>query len=797
MNMSDSKLGISNHISEIMATMGLGGSDCEESPTTNKQYNQESVFKLDVLNDLGDINNNNNNYNEFVHSELQNQQKNIPKPESSYLNLDGFSSEVLPPVPSSVFNQQGPFFPMPQRPSHFMQSFLQEKVELDDTSQNNRMQSNSPNFLFCRHSNNSTPDVSSNEESFVVKNQLNFNNMGYSRKPRSYSEEDFSINNSFLGDNIGIGNFPRPASTSCIGTNIVNFPTQSPFQEQKKSSSLYHPDPQYHHQYRMSPNMRISSPLPSDQDLSHVASPSVPHNLQAQLLDLDRQMEFRRGKSPPINKPPLNLPVRNYQNQHPSLNNHHYGPKKGHQSSSHTSLGMRSYSSPGLSSDTSFRGSNSSGSLDDSTVEDIVTKSCRDILIEAATHSLKAVELANTLRARIGTEILAHIRERWGGLLTLLEMHSLVFRVERIPKNDLVSLIINGTYEEQNQNSSYVDKSSNRIPLSPRTPSPQLFNHQNDESPVEINKYNIFDPQHITSHNGSEGQVSRCIHVGNVPANLNESQLLHEFERFGKVDGLKLVSQRNRRFAFISFRTIEQAIIAKHRMSRVHPWKSAIAFAHKESISGMPTSLSENNFNSNITGPNYGVDFPLMSHHDSNISYKMPNNFLSNEDLKLNQSHKNNDHGSLSQSSSSNSLVGLDYDSHSIESIQISNQNPRVSNNLGDCLWTQSPSGQGLTFDRSRSCPILRRLCDDTYVPTQIWPVDIVLDAPYCNAVIAQLQQFGGVTTISKLRGFLRNHIAATDNIKSVPLKSLLGAYPHLFSVKNNQVILLEQSYLA
>ena len=52
------------------------------------------------------------------------------------------------------------------------------------------------------------------------------------------------------------------------------------------------------------------------------------------------------------------------------------------------------------------------------------------------------------------------------------------------------------------------------------------------------------------------------------------------------------------------------------------------------------------------------------------------------------------------------------------------------------------------------------------------------------------MQQFGGSTTVSKLRGFLRNRIAATDNIKSVPLKAMLAAYPHFFSVQNNYVTL-------
>ena len=85
---------------------------------------------------------------------------------------------------------------------------------------------------------------------------------------------------------------------------------------------------------------------------------------------------------------------------------------------------------------------------------------------------------------------------------------------------------------------------------------------------------------------------------------------------------------------------------------------------------------------------------------------------------------------------------------------------------------------------------VLRRLCDDTYVPTQPWPVRWEVDAYYCSAVIAQLQQFGGATTISKLRGFLRSRVNATDNIKSVPLKAMLSGYPGFFTVRSNQVTL-------
>ncbi|KAJ1434686.1 hypothetical protein B484DRAFT_325949, partial [Ochromonadaceae sp. CCMP2298] len=177
-------------------------------------------------------------------------------------------------------------------------------------------------------------------------------------------------------------------------------------------------------------------------------------------------------------------------------------------------------------------------------VETTVLRTCQEILSGAADGSLKAVELANTLRARVGTDALGRIRERWGGLLALLEKQSSLFRVDRIPKNDKRldlkkgnAMGMGGSYES----------------LSPNA-------------------------------GGGAANATRCLHVGNVPANLSEVQLMREFEKFGQLDGLKLVSQRNgtRRFAFVTFHTVDQAITARHCLSKLHPWKSAISFAHRE-----------------------------------------------------------------------------------------------------------------------------------------------------------------------------------------------------------------------
>lgn len=73
----------------------------------------------------------------------------------------------------------------------------------------------------------------------------------------------------------------------------------------------------------------------------------------------------------------------------------------------------------------------------EASLEEAVVHHTTAILRDAADHRLKAVELANTLRARLGNDALAAVRTRCGGLLNLLDRHPL-FRVIRIPKSDTV-----------------------------------------------------------------------------------------------------------------------------------------------------------------------------------------------------------------------------------------------------------------------------------------------------------------------------------------------------------------------
>ncbi len=402
-------------------------------------------------------------------------------------------------------------------------------------------------------------------------------------------------------------------------------------------------------------------------------------------------------------------------------------------------------------------------------VEGIVVGCCLNILETSSARSLKAVELANTLRARIGTEMLAMVRENFGGLLSLLEKHVDLFRVERIAKNDKVSLWPSRIYGE---NAVCASDSFSNDDWQPATAG-NMYNlcHQNHSSDSVGNFVDLrnVDGDAATSHCA----VTRCLHVGNVPSSLSERQLSREFEKYGTLESIKLVAQRNssRRFAFVTYTSIAEAVHAKQCLSKLHPWKSAISYAHRDLNTGSLHQLvtkddrspvgsvkwSSDLVGSGFTEPQTELSAGFVNHDSSDILTDLPVDRLKATAQPF--------------VSSASTFRPHSMSPHLLAASECSDQ-----------------SVDGVVADYP--CPILTKLCDDTYVPTQPWQRDVLSDAPYCNAVVAQLQHFGGSTTISKLRGFLRGKLCAVDNIKSVPLKAMLSAYPAMFIVQNNFVAL-------
>lgn len=363
--------------------------------------------------------------------------------------------------------------------------------------------------------------------------------------------------------------------------------------------------------------------------------------------------------------------------------------------------------------------------MDSVSLEDVISHACVDILQEAGQHSLKAVELANTLRARVGTEPLGRVRELWGGLLALLEMHPRLFKVERIPKNDVVSLAIPG------------GESSQQVDLPARNPSSQHGEEVKTEEPSSSSSSSLSQGESNNNNTAS----SRCLHVSSLLPTIVEADIMNAFGVFGDIEDITMVSQRSRRFTFVRFKRMEDAIHAKEQLSGSYPWLNCISFAHHEepnaNILSLPTSSSSPSSSSNIA--------------------------------------------SLSPSKHTHTPIQRSYyaqQSRPQQSFQETSSAP----------WSKQPLQQEeygssqLRFSKS----VLSVLTDDTYVPTQSWQCSPTSDAPFIQAVITQLQILGGVATISKLRGLLKSRIQSVVNIKSVPLKALLAAYPRYFTLTSN-----------
>ena len=591
-------------------------------------------------------------------------------------------------------------------------------------------------------------------------------------------------------------------------------------------------------------------------------------------------------------------------------------------------------------------------------LEDTVASHCEDILRDAARHSLKAVELANTLRARVGQEALVTVRERCDGMLSLLERYPAVFLVERIPKSDCVTLRSPELKQLRPVNGALSSSGSRtlalaRPPPQPLLPSGNISPHSISPPPGTVTDMNGYatatQSSPLTPSVGfvKVNQTSNCLHIGNVPIAMSDEELRKVFEVFGPVDCLNVVNHLNRKFAFVAYHSVDHAVTAKHRLSRMHPWKSAISFAKRDgtklfgrsvernssepiippasAIPGdgygrerhhsapriartptlerdvyvsTPTQMTGMNDMGALSGGMYDFRYPPLSSNEMrglglgmaqdmkqptfarpsavanqlgsmNVeqSNTMPFHFtsdVSHSACKIAEPALYFEHSQVLQYENPSSEYQTSHGAGGVgddgrQSFQSSHggggmgddarpsfQSSHGGGGMGDdrrqsfqsshgggfgegvggsqndveyqkmSTSTQMSTGTtlshqplrlshsqplrhldtGVDFAHSNSdAPhfderILQRLCDDTYVPTQRWLTNRELDAPFCSAIATQLVQLGGEATVSKLRGSLRNRIAAQTNIKSVALKALLEAYPEYFTLQSNHVTL-------
>ena len=129
------------------------------------------------------------------------------------------------------------------------------------------------------------------------------------------------------------------------------------------------------------------------------------------------------------------------------------------------------------------------------------------------------------LRAKMGTEALASVRENRGGLLTLLERFPRLFRVDRIPKNDSVSLLIPAHRPMVNQAQAHQ--------LNNQRMAGNMGMVGGGRVGMGMPMINGMPQMVPMPMQGGSSNVSRCLHVGNVSATMTEDELRRQFSMFG------------------------------------------------------------------------------------------------------------------------------------------------------------------------------------------------------------------------------------------------------------------------
>lgn len=145
------------------------------------------------------------------------------------------------------------------------------------------------------------------------------------------------------------------------------------------------------------------------------------------------------------------------------------------------------------------------------------------------------------LRNRIGKASLVTVRERCGGLLVLLERHPRLFRVDRIPKNDCVSLVPTTPAMVAQLLSSAASDKGGASSGSGATAEDAV-----DGAGDAAGAFGGGDAACASQPPGSpggadHGMSTRCLHVGNVASNMTEANLRAKFGKYGPIEALKCV----------------------------------------------------------------------------------------------------------------------------------------------------------------------------------------------------------------------------------------------------------------
>jgi hypothetical protein len=360
-------------------------------------------------------------------------------------------------------------------------------------------------------------------------------------------------------------------------------------------------------------------------------------------------------------------------------------------------------------------------------------------------------------------------------------MHNRIFQVHRIPKNDMVELLLAP---------SEIGMLGNLRVMTPPTTS-----GMNAKAPTISSENN--------TNSNNQGQPSSCLHVGNIPANYTKTQLHDHFQKIDGVTNVTIINHRCRRFAFVAFSSIEQEDRGKDILSKTLPWNGTISYSYKDTNKEVASDTKHNTAcNEGVNSQHKGSktsprrataihqrigtrdhlvpfsdqedDLGQCCGYDDNFRQrKQPTRTMLRPSHPVDHLFQFHDEYSDVEENLFNGLRG-----HDIAGISFASSGSAMSTTI-----LSDAQHKELTPQHS----ILVRLCDATFVPTKNWSCDIA-DRPICNAIVSELRQFKGPVSISKLRSALKIRFQSRDNIKSVPLKAFLCAYPDLFLVRGNTV---------
>lgn len=150
------------------------------------------------------------------------------------------------------------------------------------------------------------------------------------------------------------------------------------------------------------------------------------------------------------------------------------------------------------------------------------------------------------------------VRDHHGGLLAVLERHAHLFHVRRSPAQSVVALA------ERVSDAAVLPDSTLTVPEGAAQDDAYLDAHGAGRAGAPAN---------------APAQPSRCLHVGNVSTLTTVAELRRSCEPFGPIESVKSVTQKGRRFAFVNFVHVKDAVAAKTELSKQPMFRSSIAFA--------------------------------------------------------------------------------------------------------------------------------------------------------------------------------------------------------------------------